>query len=103
MLSANLEQQMMKWTIKPNQSGEEACESLVIAEFDLDDSSGQSKLYPIDLSVPSILRLKVTATPACLCDPGGELGPRPPFQRITSAIKRAYHRLFPSKNLQSLY
>lgn len=90
MLSASLEQQMKSWAIKTNQRGEQLCETLVIAKFDLDDSSGQSKSYPIDVSESGILRLKVATTPVCLCDPGGVLGRKPPFQSLGYGVKRMF-------------
>ena len=93
MLSAGLEQQMRDWTIKTNQSGEQACVILVIAEFNLDKSSGQSTSYPVDMSVSSILRIETTAEPVCLCDPGGYVSPRPLLQRVGHAIRRMLTRL----------
>jgi hypothetical protein len=88
MLAGGLEQQMKAWRIVTSAQGDQACVSLVIADFSLDETSGELKLYPADLSVPSILRLKASADIICLCDPGGYVSKRSILRRWMGKIKR---------------
>ncbi len=92
ILAAGLEHEMKGWSLRTGDKGEEACVSLVIAEFRLDESSGESTSQPIDVSVPGILRLRASAAPICLCDPGGYASRRPLFQRVRRAIRRMFVR-----------
>jgi len=92
MLASGLEQQMNTWSIATSAAGDQPCVSLVIAEFNLDATSGESKLYPPDLSLPGILRLKSTADVICLCDPGGDVGKVPILKRWSAWIRRAFSR-----------
>src|SRR5579871_6391114 len=57
MLSDSLNRQLKEWTFNTNAKGDEPCQTLIIAEFSLDDSSGMSSPKEIDVTIPSILRL----------------------------------------------
>jgi hypothetical protein len=93
LLSAGLEQQIKSWSIKTDQRGEEECEALVVAEFQIDEVSGQSVAKPIDITVPGILKLGANTTPICLCDPGAEIDYGSIFQRLGRKIVRIFHRI----------
>lgn len=92
MLAGGLEQQMMAWQIQSGARGDGPCVSLVIAEFHLDESSLQFKSNPVDLSIPSILRLRASAESICLCDPAGSVSKSPILRRWISRIKRKLFR-----------
>jgi hypothetical protein len=97
MLSASLSQQLKSWTLETNAQGSQPCVSLVIADFQLvsgvpcENSPVDAKSYPIDVSTPSILRLKSTAGVVWLCDPGGYVSRRSIFRRVGQAIRRILH------------
>jgi hypothetical protein len=97
MLVAGLESQMKEWTIKTNARGDEPCVSLVIADFKIDDAAGESKPKPVDVSTPSMLRLGVSGSTPCLCDPVGILGRPTLVARVRNAIRRGFGKIIGSQ------
>jgi len=93
MLSAALEEQMRGWTISTNAVGPDACMTLAVADFMLDENTGDSSANPIDISIPSILQLHVFTTPICLCDPAGTVSRAPFYRRAGDTILRAIRKL----------
>jgi hypothetical protein len=93
MLSAALEEQMRRWTISTNAVGPDTCITLAVADFMLDENSGDSSEKPIDISIPSILQLHVSTTPVCLCDPAGTVSRAPFYRRTGDTILRAIRKL----------
>ncbi|HKF48598.1 MAG TPA: hypothetical protein VKB38_14675 [Terracidiphilus sp.] len=95
MLSEGLEKQMRDWTIQTSATGDAPCVTLVVADFVLDENAGQSTSKPIDLSVSSMLQLRVSAAPLIISDPAGEFVTKAPFlDRVGYAIRRRFRRLF---------
>jgi hypothetical protein len=99
LLSAGLENQIKEWKIGTTSTGDALCVTLVIAEFKLDDSLTGSVAKPIDVSVPSILRMRVSAAPLIISDPAGEVvGKAPLFSRVRYAVRKGFRRLFCARN-----
>jgi hypothetical protein len=94
MLSAGLEDQMRHWTISTMSTGNASCMTLVVADFKLDESSGDSRSQPIDVLTPSILQLQVSTTPVCLCDPGAVISRAPIYRRVGHALSEGARKLF---------
>jgi hypothetical protein len=95
MLSGDLARQRKSWIVETDAQGSQPCVTSVIADFQLDDSSlhcepsqSGTKSYPIDVSVPSILRLKLATEVISFCDPGGYMSRRSAFRRVGRAIGR---------------
>ena len=63
LLSSSLAQQMMDWTVRTDASGDELCETLVIAKFTMLDSGQAAPKEPSRVTEPSILRLSVETEP----------------------------------------
>jgi len=102
MLVRFLAAQMMDWNIKTDASGEQLCETLVIAKYQLNEPSGcdaapEQEPKPIDVSTPSILRLELSASPIPTCDPGADIILRNPLQQLGHAIKRGFTKAFRAK------
>ena len=93
MLSAALEEQMRRWTISTNAVGPDRCMTLAVADFMLDENSGDSSAKPIDILIPSILQLYVSTTPVCLCDPAGTVSRAPFYRRTGDTILRTIRKL----------
>jgi len=93
MLAASLEDQMKEWIIRTSASGDAPCTTLVIADFTLDDTSGEARNTPIDVSIRSILQLKVSTTPICLCDPEAVITHKPFYRRFGHEFIKAWNEL----------
>jgi len=96
ILSTSLQAQMSDWIMKTDASGDELCETLVIADFHLDDSVDHSESVSKIVMGPSILRMSVETQWICLCDPGGtaSISWKDPFRHVTFLIKRGVSKLF---------
>lgn len=93
MLSEGLEKQMRDWTIQTSATGDAPCVTLVVADFTLDDTAGQSTARPIDVSVSSMLHLRVSAAPLIISDPFNLV--KHPFRyRVGYAIRNGFRKLF---------
>ena len=100
MLSNSLGEQMGKWSIKTDATGEGLCQSLVIADFRLHDSSDPVPIRPTFPAISSILRLSADGETFCLCDPNAEIRTswRNPFLHLGYAVKRGVARLLRHPN-----
>lgn len=105
MLRASLSDQLLKWpAVRTDAPGSELCETLVIADFRLHDSSQPTPQRPTVPEIQSILRLSVDSEIVCLCDPGAEIHPnwKTPFLRFGRALKRGVAKIF-GHSVESLY
>jgi len=100
MLSTSLSEQMGKWTVRTDATGEGLCQSLVIADFRLHDSSDPVPIRPTFPAISSILRLSADGETFCLCDPNAEIRTswRNPFLHLGYAVKRGVARLLRHPN-----
>src|SRR6202789_815737 len=100
MLSRFMANQLMDWNVKTDATGDELCQTLVIAKFELKKAVENPAPDPpalIDNSEPGILLLDLAsnpATPVCLCDPAGRIVFNNPLQRLAYAVKRGFRRIF---------
>ena len=96
MLSASMQSQLSDWIVKTDATGDELCETLVIADFHLSDSIDHSQdATKVDIE-PSIFRISAESETICLCDPDGTLSIswKNPFRHLVFAIKRGAAKLF---------
>jgi hypothetical protein len=94
MLSTSLSQQLLQWKIKTDAHGEELCQTLVIAEFGLNDSPDPPSERPVaPPPPPGILRLSVDDLVYHI---GPCYGGSTRFS-IRFALKRAFTRVFPHR------
>jgi hypothetical protein len=97
MLRTQLSDQLMKWTVvKTDAHGEELCETLVIANFELHDSTNPSIDKPLPPDGPSILRLSANDEWFIISDPAADLQQswKAPFRRFGYALRRRITRAF---------
>jgi hypothetical protein len=94
MLQSFLANQFASWSFKTNATGDELCQTLVIAEYRLDVPGASDPSAEIYAEAGSGLRAKVQAQTVCLCDPGGTIGSEPPLERVWRTIKQVTHRVF---------
>ncbi|QNI30211.1 energy transducer TonB [Alloacidobacterium dinghuense] len=72
MLTQSANDQLKKWTVKTDSSGEDLCQSLVIANFSLDPPAPEPE-FGVSFT-PSILRISISAEPLVISDPAPILG-----------------------------
>jgi hypothetical protein len=94
MLSDAISSQIRKWSIKTDSSGDLSCETLVVADFRLHDSSDPTTERASSPVEPSILRLSIDAEKLCLCDPGVTFGTENALFRFWRAVKRGMSKTF---------
>lgn len=96
MLSDSLERQMTNWTLKTSAGGDAPCVTLVIVDFEPDQTlGGESVARPINVSVPSILQMHVNGSPLIISDPSSGYLSKPPLSyRIGHAIRSGFRKLF---------
>jgi hypothetical protein len=99
MLSVSLAKQISGWTLKTNANGDQLCETLIIASYELNPPHGcepapEQEPKPIDLRTPSIIRMELSASPVPICDWGPDIAYRNPFQQFAYAVKRGFRRIF---------
>jgi hypothetical protein len=98
LLSSSLAQQMMDWTVRTDASGDELCETLVIAKFTMLGTGQAVPEEPGHLSDPSILRLSVETEPLLLDVEIDDPAPLRGFKLFRTEakwrIKRVVHKIF---------
>jgi hypothetical protein len=93
MLSNAMGEQMKGWTIRTDASGNELCQTLVIADFRLHDPPYPTKDGPAVILQPSVLRLSVEAEGLIISDPAAYLD-RNLLHRVGYFLKRTISRIF---------
>lgn len=94
LLSNMVSGQLERWTIQTHAEGDELCQTLVIAEFQLDIPGASEPSVEIHSESGSTLRVYTQAQTVCLCEPGGVIGPEPPLKHVWHTIKHMTHRVF---------
>jgi hypothetical protein len=96
MLSGWVGEQLSRWTIKTDASGEGLCQSLVIADFRLHASDEPIQERRETNAFPSILRLSIDGEVYIISCPGGVLETHwTPLSRLKYALKRTRSKIFP--------
>jgi hypothetical protein len=99
MLSLALAGQLKDWTIKTDATGDELCESIVIARFNLFDESGAPSNRPAPVPPPpGMLLLTVDDEIVPLIDFGPDRIEWNPLHRIVYALKRGFSKAFGQRN-----
>ena len=90
LLSDSLRAQLMEWTVKTDATGDELCQTLVIAEFTLRESSGPTPAAKTQVSPPGVLRLSVEDEVIEISDPAAYIGTINPFVQFGRFIKSRF-------------
>jgi len=95
MLSKGLEDQMRRWTISTVATGDAPCMTLVIADFKLDERSGDSTAQPMDVSVSSIVHMQVSTAPLIISDPAIDATTKASWPyRIGYSVRNGFRKVF---------
>jgi MoxR-like ATPase len=98
LLSSSLAQQMMDWIVRTDASGDELCQTLVIAKFTMRDSGQAATEEPRQVAEPSILRLFAETAPLPLDveieDPAPLRGFGMFRSEVNWRVKRIVHKIF---------
>lgn len=98
LLSSALTGQLMQWTVKTDSTGDELCQTLVIAEFKLVDSNSMPPVRLPQSEPPSILRLSAETEPIPIevvnYDPAPLRGWKAVRVEIGYRLRRTFARMF---------
>jgi hypothetical protein len=98
MLSHAVSDQLMNWTVKTEATGDELCETLVIAKFRLHGPGQSLPAEAAQSAAPSILRMTVDGEYVVISDPMNVVSTRNPFRILKYELKGAVKAMFRSNN-----
>jgi hypothetical protein len=87
MLSRSVSDQLKKWTVKTNATGDALCQTLIIVDFRLQDPDRPNEYTP-PAPPPGVIRISITGELLVLSDPGGEWTKPPILRRLLTRVRR---------------
>jgi hypothetical protein len=94
LLSSSLAGQMMDWTVKTDASGDELCQTLVIAKFTMLDSGQAAPEEPKVVAEPTVLRLSAEASPDPITYVIEDPAPLTGWRLFRARIRSTMHKIF---------
>ena len=94
MLEISLTKQLEQWTFQTDATGDGLCQTLVIAEYRLNDLGSAIAPTSIRSEPGSSLHAEIHGEILCLCDPQGTVGSTPWVRKAWHLIQRGIHRAF---------
>jgi len=94
MLSDSVSKQISRWIVTTDASGDELCESLLIAQFQFDEPGVETPTVNPAQGAPGILRVSVTSEVIVISDPGPDNSSNP-FARLKRFVTWMGRKLRP--------